>query len=240
MAEAQAAPSGGIWSRYLTERAEITRVLRQFRDHCQAVTVRFEGLEQEFTAQVLDVTDDQLLLEDVRPRNGIALMQQRQPFALAGRADGVYVYATDNRVSESAAERLVPYFRVPLPRSMLCQQRRRATRFQLPMGEREATVELVSGDATAIGAIIDISAGGCRAGFKSGLPLSITKDIPTESCRIDVPGLLTLHCQGVIRHVTANGARALICGIEFTSMGVTERRRLEQFIHTLAKTVKPV
>src|SRR5262245_10964531 len=111
MAEPQASPSSGIFSRYLTERTDITRVLRQFRDHCQAVTVRFEGHEQEFTAQVLDVTDAELLLEDVRPRNGIALMQKRQPFALAGRADGVYVYATDNRVSESAAERLVPYFR---------------------------------------------------------------------------------------------------------------------------------
>jgi c-di-GMP-binding flagellar brake protein YcgR len=240
MAEPQAAPNSGIFSRYLTDRADIIRVLRQFRDNCQPVTVRFEGNEQEFTAQVLDVTDDELLLEDVRPRNGIALMQKRQPFALAGRADGVYVYATDNRVSESASERLVPYFRVPLPRSMLCQQRRKSTRFQLPMGERDATVELTRGDAIATGEIIDISAGGCRAGFRNGLPLNIAKDLPNDTCRVEVAGLLSLECAAVIRHVSANGARAVVCGIEFTSMGLTERRRLEQFIQTLSRTLKPV
>ena len=39
---------------------------------------------------------------------------------------------------------------------------------------------------------------------------------------------------------SANGARAVVCGIEFTSMGLTERRRLEQFIQTLSRTLKPV
>src|SRR5262245_22973456 len=37
MAEAQAAPSSGVWSRYLTDRGAITRVLRQFRAHLRPV-----------------------------------------------------------------------------------------------------------------------------------------------------------------------------------------------------------
>lgn len=238
MAEAQAS-SGGIWSRYLTEQHEIVRVLREFRDHCQILTVRFEGVDQQFTAQVLDVTDQQLLLEDVRPRSGIALMQKRKLFAIAGRADGVYFYATDNRVTESAAERLVPYFRLPLPRSMLCQQRRRTARFRLPMGDRSATLELANGDVNAIGEIIDISAGGCRALFVGGLPTEIAKDEPAEFCRVDVPGLLTLECKAVVRHVGPVESGGVTCGIELAEMGVTERRRLEQFIQTLAKAAKP-
>lgn len=239
MAEAQAAP-GGIFSRYLTERAEITRVLLQFRDHCQPVTLRFEGIDQEYTAQVLDVIDDQVLLEDVRPRNGNALMQRRQPFSLAGRADGVYVYATGNRVAEAAAERLVPYFRVALPRSMLCQQRRRSTRFQLPMGERAASLELGSEHGRVKGEIVDISVGGCRAAFRNGLPSAFAKDASLDSCRIEVPGLLDIQCDAVIRHMSPNAKGIVTCGVEFTSMGVTERRRLEQFIQTLSRAVKPI
>ena len=58
MDEPQPLPSGSLFSRYLTDASDITRVLRQFRDHCQPMTIRFEGHEQEFTAQVLDVTDE--------------------------------------------------------------------------------------------------------------------------------------------------------------------------------------
>ena len=239
MAEAQLA-AGGIWSRYLDKREDITRVLREFRDQCHSVTLRFEGVEQEYTAQVLDVTDQQVLLEDVRPRTGIALMNERKLFSLAGRGDGVYVYATGNRVSESGAERLVPYFRVALPRSMLCQQRRRTARFRLPvaLGERHAKIVIAKGDASKDGTIVDLSAGGCRAEFSGALPEGIEKGVVIERCQIEIGGLVKLSPKAVIRHHNVQ-ADLNTCGIEFTDMGLAERRRLEQFIHTLSKAAKP-
>lgn len=236
------ATSGAIVSRYVTELDEIQQVFKLFRDQRSDLCLRFEGEAETFTSHVLDVADDSLLLEDIRPREGSALMNEGVNFNLTGRTEGVFVYAETLRAVEALSERGIPYYRVPLPEQMLYQQRRRALRFRIPLrvATHGAEVVLARIDQQPLsGAIVDISVGGCRAAF-DGFPfpsLEVDEQIPL--CQINIPKLLNLTAEGSIRHVTYDKEHSsTACGIEFVEMDITDRRRLEQFVQTLAKAAK--
>lgn len=233
---------GAIVSRYLTDPVEAREVFKLFRNQRSQLCLRFDSAPDAFSGLVLDVEPDNVLLEDIRPRSGLSLLQAGRPFNLTGRSEGVFAYAEEMRCAEALSERGVPYFRVPLPARMLYQQRRRAARFRIPLrvATHGAEVVLSRADGKAVpGAIVDISVGGCRAAFE-GFPfpaLEVEEQIP--HCRVNIPKLLDLSAVGSIRHVNYDQAlNSTTCGIEFVEMDVTARRRLEQFVQSLARTAK--
>ncbi len=124
--------AGFVASRYLRDAGEIERVFRALRDQHASVQVRFFRPDAEYTARVLEVTSTQFLLDDIRPRAGISLMRNGEPFSLAGRVDGTYARVEVLRVAKVAVDRGVPCFVLDLPAEILYQQRRRAPRFRLP------------------------------------------------------------------------------------------------------------
>ena len=242
MTEAQA--SGGVAaSAYLTDRAEIQRVFRIFRDQCSPVQLRFGRAEDEYTARVLEVTDKGFLLEDIRPRTGLRLMRDREPFSLAGRVDGIYAHVNELRVTETAEDRGIPYFVLKLPAEMLYQQRRRVARFRLPLSVTRdgARITLHRADRALSGYLVDISVGGCRAVFDVKSDPQFEQDEVVERSDLDVPHLLALTARAVLRHHTYNKQTGqLACGIEFIEMSVRDRRRLEQFIQKISKIADPL
>jgi c-di-GMP-binding flagellar brake protein YcgR len=236
------APSGANGSQFLSDRSEIERVFRIFRDQCSTVRLRFERAEEDFTARVLEVKDDEFLLEDIRPRNGMRYMRDQDPFSLYGRVDGIYAHAAELRVRETLEDRGVPYFVLPLPSQILYQQRRRAARFRLPLtvSKDGARITLHRGERPLTGFLVDISAGGCRVIFDTKFDPQMRQDEVVERSEITIPNSLTLTARTVIRHHSFNKATGrLACGIEFTEMPVRDRRRLEQFIQKIAKIADP-
>ena len=243
---AEAAPANrakSVVSRYLDERGEIVRVIKVLRDQRAEVQLRFEDDSEAYTAKVLDVLETSLLLDDVRPRSGLSHLRTGKSFSLAARVHGMYAYSATNHAFKSEAERGVPYFHVALPVNLLYQQRRNAARFRLPLRvtTKGACVTLTrSHDEKIAGRVIDISAGGCRVQFDGliEVPLAAEEQV---GCAISIPKLLDLDGHGIVRHVSYDEqTRKLTCGIELTEMNVTDRRRLEQFIQSLAKISQAV
>ncbi len=236
-----AAKQNAITSRYLSDAEEIIRAFRIFRDHRADLQLRFEDKRDVYAAKVLDLQKRSILLEDIQPRDGVALLRSGKPFALSGRVDGIYVHSVQNRVHKTDSERGLPFFHVALPKNLLYQQRRRSARFRLPLrvaanGASIALFRRVGDDAPLQGHIIDISPGGCRAEFSAPLAPPIQNDELLNGCAISIPNLLDLTAKGAIRHYTVDQARQVTtCGIEFTEMHVTDRRRLEQFIQMIAR-----
>jgi c-di-GMP-binding flagellar brake protein YcgR len=231
----------GISSRYLTNRDEIVRVLKIFRDQRADLQLRFEQDIGIYTAKVLDLQKQDLLLEDLQPRDGSKHLRARKPFSLSGRVEGIYIHCVGNVSERADSERGVPYFHVALPESLLYQQRRRAARFRLPLrvvanGAQVHLFRKDGKDTPLTGRIIDISAGGCRAELAGVLSPPLQNDEILEGCAISVPNLLNVHSKGAVRHAGVDEERQVTtCGIEFTEMHVTDRRRLEQFIQAIAK-----
>ncbi len=69
----------------------------------------------------------------------------------------------------------------------------------------------------------------------------IQQDEVVERSEIEIPNLLSLTAQTMIRHHATTGRPdQLACGIEFSEMPVRDRRRLEQFIQKIARITDPV
>lgn len=236
------ASAAAIVSGYVTDLGEARRIFTLFRDQRSDLSLRFDGEPQTFTGHVLDVDDASFLLENIRPRSGLSLLKGDDPFSLTGRSEGIFVYAEELRTVAALVDRGVPYYRVPLPERLLYQQRRRAARFRIPLrvATHGAVVLVTRSEGQPISAaIIDVSVGGCRCVFE-GFPypaLEVGDQI--SGCEINIPRLLNLKAEGSIRHVDYDkDSNNTFCGIEFMEMDITDRRRLEQFVQTLAKAAK--
>ncbi|HEY6598657.1 MAG TPA: PilZ domain-containing protein [Pseudomonadales bacterium] len=231
--------AGFVASRYLRDAGEIERVFRALRDQRASVQVRFFRPDAEYTARVLEVTSTQFLLDDIRPRAGISLMRDGEPFSLAGRVDGTYAHVEELRVAKVAVDRGVPCFVLELPTEILYQQRRRAPRFRLPQtaSKERARLTMYRADHALAGYLVDISAGGCRVVFDVQSDPGLRLNELVERCELEIPGHLHLTAQTVIRHFSMNEQTGqFVCGIQFAEMGSADRRRLRQFIARLVKT----
>ncbi len=227
-------------SRYLETRGDIERCLKELRDHRSTLTIRVDGDPESYTCKLLDVVGDDFLIEDITPRTGLSAVRQAKKLSIAARTRGTFVFIEDARVSKADEERGIPFFHIPLPKTMLYHQRRRAARFRLPLRvTANGSSITLFGDANMTGRIIDISAGGCRAEFDLPVSASVANDQVIEECAITIPKLLEIHSEAVIRHHHENKhTNTLVCGIELTRMHVTDRRRLEHFIQTIAKSAE--
>lgn len=226
-------------SRYLDEPADIIAALKLLRDQRLDLTVRLDSHKDTFTCKVLDVSDDDFLMEDIAPRTGIQLLRNAKRFSISARTHGIYAYIEATHVLQWSQERGVPYFHVALPESMLFQQRRKAARYRLPLrvSADGASITLFD-DQDLVGRIVDLSVGGCRAEFDLPASAQISNDVTFEQCAITIPQLLEVHSQVVVRHCHHNkNTNSLVCGMELNDMHVTDRRRLEQFIQTMARSV---
>jgi len=233
-------------SRYVTDPDEVRQIFKLLRDQRAELQLRFDEDPAAYRAKVLDLQGSSVLIEDIQPREGMKLLRAGRPFSLSSRNDGMYVHSVHNRAHKADSERNVPFFHVALPKNLLCQQRRREMRYRLPLrvAIRGAQVTLFPSGKDAkplTGSIIDISAGGCRAEFEGFKFRPIQEGDPLDSCALHVPKLLEFRTQGAIRHSSFDARRRLLtCGIEFTEMHVTDRRRLEQFIQSMARSLQPM
>ena len=228
-------------SRYLLKSSEIISCLKQLRDQRMDLTIRADGSVDTYKCKILDVSDHDFLIEDISPRTGIQVLRTAPRFSISARAQGTYVYIEETRVLKWDQERGIPFFHVALPDKMLYQQRRRDARFRLPLrvSASGASITLFQG-GDWVGRIIDISAGGCRAEFDLPTPWDLHNEERFENCAITIPNLLEIHSEVVIRHYHQNKhSQTLVCGMELTKMHVTDRRRLEHFIQTIARTAPP-
>lgn len=233
-----------IYTTYLSKPADISAALKTLRNQRIELKLTFENETNIYRARILDVLDGELLVEDLQPRSGLSLMTERRPFAFSARANGLYLYSETNRVSAVDEDRGVPYFRVPLPKKTLFQQRRSAARYQLPIrvSSNPAMVTLSRDvltdkdhQAAVEGQMLDISAGGCRVAIPGPIHPPLNSDEVLSAVTIRVPSLFDLSAQATVRHASYNKlSRKVICGLEFTGMRVTDRRRLEQFIQSLS------
>ena len=233
-------------SRYLVVKADIVDALKRLRDQRATLTLRIDGDASAYECRVLDVLDDALLLEDLRPHTIMRQVAEASNFSLTSRSGGTFVFIDKARVAAVNAERGVPYLRVPLPPRVLFQQRRHNARFALPMrvAAHGAFLELsgrhTKDEQTARGRLIDISAGGCRVEFDSGAAPELTQGLVFRRCVITIPKVLEVAAEAAVRHYhVAKKTGAIVCGLELTDMSVTDRRRLERFIQVISRVAEP-
>ena len=119
-------------SRYLSTRDEVAQVFRLFRDEVSEIKLRFAGVPESYTARVLDLDSENVLLQNIVPRDGRNHLRDGTEFSISGRAEGLFVYVTGNKATLDESSN-PPYFRISMPTSVLYQQRRRSERVRVPV-----------------------------------------------------------------------------------------------------------
>lgn len=234
MAEAPTSPSD---SRYIEDPAEILDCFRLFRDLRAQLNLRLDHSGDAAGCRVLDVTRREFIIEDITPRQVLGGLRKHPRFSISVRSDGLFAFVERVAIRAEGEERGLPYFYVPLPKRMLFQQRRHNPRFRLPLRVSAAGASItlfLSPQLT--GRILDISAGACRVEFDLPMAHEIEPDQVIKDCAIYIPPRLEVHGTGVVRHCQDTGHQRFVAGIELTTMHVTDRRRLEQFIQSISRT----
>ena len=238
MAEAATQNTPQSSSRYISEYADIIYALKQLRDQRCTLSLSFDKDTPPYQAKMLDVHDDHFLIEDITPRDGNARLKAGERFTIAARGRGLFAFFNETSIHLAEEERGLPYFLIPIPDSLLIQQRRRDARYRIPVTiSTKRSVIALHRDPTRepfMGNILDVSAGGCRAEFAAGTLLQ--NEDAFKNCTLTISDVMELTSEAVIRHTsTDKGSHNLICGIELTKMDVTNRRRLEHFIQIISK-----
>jgi|GEM_PF-1518343 len=229
-------------SRYVESLPDIERCLKHIRDQRTKLTIRIDGSDESYECRILDITDKSILLEDISVHSAIKTIARAKNFSLSARDESSFVFIDTTRVTKVDEERGVPYLHVKMPKRLMLQQRRRASRFAIPMriAAKGAKMTLMGGaeghpyNGDLVASIIDISAGGCRIQFDRRNSFEPQQDMVFRSCEITIPPLLTVRSEAVIRHHHVHKpSSSLVCGVELINMQVTDRRRLEKFIQSI-------
>lgn len=227
-------------SRYVESAELIAKTLKDCRDHRASLTLRFEGRSESYTCKLLDVAPRHFFIEDVTPRSGLELLRGGGKFSISARGDGVFAFIEEAKVVKIDSERGLPFFHIPLPKRLLVQHRRKASRIELPLRVQTSGASVtLHRKAHLNGALVDISVGGCRVMFEQEPEHALTPGETVKSCSINIPNLLDVHSEAAVRNIETNDLNGhVICGLELTEMHVTDRRRLERFVQSLAQSLK--
>ena len=219
-------------SRYLSSKEEVADVFRFFRDQQSEIKLRFNDIPQAFTARVLDLEQDTVLLQNIIPRAGLTHLNNGLEFSISGRADGLFVYITDNRALGCELEDSNGFFRIAMPTSVLYQQRRRAQRVRLPVQASSQRSHIQLGQSNPVYArILDISTSGARVLIEQARPDQLQPQQRLENCRIHVPNQLSLTVGFIVRHVQFDELQqAMTCGLEIVNADNATRDSLSSFV----------
>jgi len=225
-------------SRYLSSADEVSQVFRFFRDQQSEIKIRFNNEKlaaQSFTARVLDLNEGQVLLQNIIPREGIAHLRSGESFSISGRADGLFVYISDNCITQvpaPVASGVDTCIRIALPTTVLYQQRRRSQRFRLPLKTQPHRSHIRLGDiAPLYGRILDISSIGAKILIDPARQDSIRKDQRLANCLVHVPNQLSIEASFLVRHAIFNSTQqTMTCGLELLELSDSARAELTAFV----------
>jgi len=218
-------------SRYLSTREEVAEVFRLFRDQLSEVKLRFAGVDAPYTARVLDLDNDSVLLQNVVPRDGTNHLSEGTEFSISGRADGLFVYVTGNK-AELSGDRTDAYFKIAMPATVLYQQRRRTQRARIPVQENVHRSHIRLGNIQPLYArILDISATGARAEVAPARPNSLRANQQIENCLIHIPNQLSIDVDLMIRHADFSEIhQTMECGLELVNPSAEVATQLKSFL----------
>lgn len=242
---ADAYTAASTYTNYLQRPVEIVSALTALRNQHATVQLRISGDTTVYRARILDVSDQEFLIEDLVPRTGLRSMSKGARFAFSARAGGMYLHSEENTVVRADEDRGIPFFRIALPTQVLFQQRRQAERYRLPLRLTSSEAAIILSRNVAEdkdhgnvleGRMVDVSAGGCRLEIDGPVHPPLKLGEVLKACTINIPKLLDCSADATIRHAAYDKqTRILSCGVEFTGMQITDRRRLDQFIHSLSR-----
>lgn len=191
----------------------------------ELLTVLIPGNPERHTSCILGVDAGHVLMDELLPATGHALLLAERRLRVSGRLEGIEIRftATLDRVEDE--DGAITY-RVALPAHLEYRQRRLDYRAHIPMMRRLRVVLDRGEDADVIeGLVHDLSKGG--AGILLPEEVSLPPHAVVYECALELPDDAWLFCTVDICHARSSRYRDLrLVGIRFLRPGPIQSRLL--------------
>jgi flagellar brake protein len=221
----------------ITHPGQIASLLKRVHDERALLTVTLPGSDNQYRSAVVevDLVKGYLLLDELHPAEGHARLIEAKKLYAHTRLKGVDI-GFAGVLAESASERGMALYKVPLPALIHYRQRRGSYRVHVGAG-LAIPVSLNDKDLLHLeGQLCDISAGGIGVRLKSEQPLSVDNGIVFSECDIRLPGNERIHSGLELRFVSPMDQRNFVrLGGRFVGLERSDKKLVEQFVVSLER-----
>lgn len=223
----------------LTTPLEIAANMRLLMDSHDPLIITFEERSHRFQSYIIGVDRDsnEMLLDEMVPRDGEKFLANGEPFRVEGFHDGVRI-AWEVKAQMTIMEERRSY-RGPLPEEVVYHQRRNAFRAALKLASL-INIE-IGGDklkSPLRGKLLDISATGCKLRFEGDVSDRMQLGQVYERFIAHLPfGAMTTPVE--LRHLHfEEKINTTFAGVRFHNISGLVQRQVERFVYQLQREAR--
>lgn len=154
---------------FVKSEKEIRRLLRQAQSSYSPVTVHCQGSKAFYTSYVVELSDTELMLDELVPESGNMRLTGGEQFTIETFVDGIRVRAMHLSAKPSKASDGGDVYSVPLPSEVHILQRRQSYRVPLRKTLEIPVDFAVSRENVHSGMLVDFSMEGCQVALQGDL-----------------------------------------------------------------------
>ena len=220
-------------SEQITDPARVAHLLERLAQQHTLLTVEIPGNRDHYTSSIVGVDRSYVLLDELLPSTGQALLLAERTLQVAGKLDGIDIrfITTLERVDDQ--DNVITYH-AKLPRLLEYRQRRMNYRAHIPMAQTLRVI-IENSDSTLIeGVLRDLSHGGAGVIFPDGKP-AVEPGLLLE-CAIELHGDVWLYCTVELCHSKpVHAPEQQLVGARFTGLSQAQARLVGQCIAELER-----
>ena len=220
-------------SELIKDPARIVPLLDRLAKRHTPLTVQIPGRDQYYTSYIVDVDKKQLLLDELLPSAGQALLNQHRILQATAKLDGIDIRFITPLERVDKKKNVLTYY-MGLPEQLEYRQRRLSYRVPIPMSRQLRVIIENKDDTMFEGVLHDLSHGGAGMVFPDAEP--VVKPGLLHECAIELVGDEWLYCAVELRYSkTIPSRKRQFIGARFTDLSHAQDHMVGRCINELER-----
>ena len=234
-------PLGVIGVQTISNQQQIFSILSSVQKARAPITIKFENNDRYYTSLILrtDLDDNYMIIDEIAPQDGHQLALEKRPFSIRGSHKGVSLFFRPNQIAGSGIESDIAFYKIPLPKEMIYQQRRHAYRAIVARAlQINVTLSGSHRYGQLTGRLFDLSLSGCRINFEGEVKPALVRSDKFESCKILLNDF-ALDTPVTLKHATfIRDWGETTCGFQFEGLDGTSQKLIDRFVYFLQREAR--
>ncbi len=221
---------------FLTDPKQIEALLLSIEQASPLCTIIFEDMDEQFSSSILDVQmeNKQLVLDELLPKEGNALLLQKNKLKLSCIHNGIRIAFMLNGI-EPGSSRGIAYYKMPIPSRVYYPQRRASPRILITTLDIQFSGVSSRTQITVGGTIYDLSRGGIGINVGNNIARLQRGDL-IRNCRMSLQNeALSFDISVRFVKTSRTRSRQTLIGAYFENLNPKERNKLESFVASLER-----
>jgi c-di-GMP-binding flagellar brake protein YcgR len=212
----------------------ILSTLETFLDTRCSLSVSPQGSKDFFSSFIINISDDNLRIDQVIPKTGNALFKPGQQLDVRISHRGIAYRFTSSHLSYGLDEAGFPYHQITMPADIKYLEKRTGYRIHLKLSESQPIWVSIPPEKRFQASLENISQHGACIRIKGNhLPLETCNVI---DCNIQIANTAPMDCKAFIRHYQYSAkSDETKAGIEFCQLSFNAEKQLQKVLMKLQR-----